>query len=208
MDILGLLAIVATLINLWYCYHERVENFFWNWPAYGLIAVGMFLNHAYANATMLIIQAGVSTYGFFIWTKHRNHNLKEMLLSMIYDRHHLEHRSRSVIATSKMSLQAHLYSIFGIVVISACTYWALSFVNDIAQLTDAVSFSIFLVAAIQLNYKKIESWIYYVAADLFSVVLAYQARNWYNIIALFLFLVLNLICFSRWLKSMKKQLAN
>lgn len=205
MNILELLAVAATVINLWYCYHERVENFFWNWPAYGLIAVGMFLNHAYANATMLIIQAGISTYGFFIWTKHRNHSLKEMLISMIYDRHHIQYRNQSVIAISKMSLRSHLYSIIGIAVISACTYRALGFFNDIEPIIDAVSFAIFPVAAIQLNYKKIDSWIYYVIADLFSMILAYHARNLYNVISLFLFLQLNLICFSRWLKNMKKQ---
>lgn len=204
MNILGLLAIAATIINLWYCYHERVENFFWNWPAYGLIAIGMFLNHAYANATMLIIQAGVSTYGFFIWTKHRNHDFKEMLISMIYDRHHTQYHNQSVIAISKMSLQFHLYSIIAITMISACAYWILGFVDDIAPLTDAMSFSIFLVAAIQLNYKKIDSWVYYATADLLSILLAYHARNWYNITALFIFLIFNLVCFNRWLKTMKK----
>jgi nicotinamide riboside transporter PnuC len=164
----------------------------------------MFLNHAYANATMLVIQAGVSTYGFFIWTQRRNHGFRELLLSMVYDRHHNKCWHQSVIATSRMTLKLHAYSLVAILLTSACAYFVLSVVDDIAPLTDALSFSVFLIAAIQLNYKKIESWLYYVVGDLLSMILACKANNIYNAIALFLFLVLNLICFRRWWKSMNK----
>lgn len=202
MTVLGICAITATLINLWYCYHERVENFFWNWPAYGLIAVGMFLNHAYANAAMQIVQAGVSTYGFFIWTRHRNHNLKQMLYSMVHDRHHRSYPS-PVIATSRMHLNTHFYSLLAILVITAVLYSILRQVNDIAPVIDAISFAFLLIASIQLNYKKIESWIYFIIADLLSLLLAYKAGNWYNMAAVSLLAVLNMVCFARWFKRMK-----
>ncbi|MCX7122733.1 MAG: nicotinamide mononucleotide transporter family protein [Gammaproteobacteria bacterium] len=204
MTALGICAIIATFINLWYCYHERIENFFWNWPAYGLVAVGMFINHAYANAAMQIIQAGVSTYGFFIWTRHRNHSLKQMLYSMVHDRHHRSYPN-PVIATSRMPLKAHLFSLLAIIVMAAILYSILHRVNDIAPITDAVSFTFLLIASIQLNYKKIESWIYFIIGDLLSLLLAYKAHNWYNMIAVSLLIVLNIICFTRWLRSMRKR---
>ncbi len=202
MAILGTCAIIATIINLWYCYYERIENFFWNWPAYGFIAIGMFLNHAYANAFMQVIQAGISTYGFFIWTRYRKHNFKEMLYSMVHDKYRKTF-PQPVIITSTMSLAAHFYSLIAIFSISFMLFFVLDAVNDISPFIDGLSFTIPLVASIQLNYKKIESWIYLAIGDVLSVFLAYKAHNHYNLVALLLFLALNLICFKRWLKNMQ-----
>ena len=201
MIILGVFAVLAAIINIWYSYYERVENFFWNWPAYGLIAAGMFINHAYANGMMQILQATVSTYGYFIWTRHRKQGLRDALLNMVYDRHR-KHLYPSVIVTTRMSLRDHFYSLLAIVVIAACIYGALSFVDDLEPFTDSFSFAILLVAAILLNHKKVESWLYYTVGDLCSMALAYMAHNWYNMVTLSLFVMLCLVCYRRWRSCM------
>src|SRR4051812_34425680 len=108
--ILGILTILSTIINLTYSYFERSENFFWNWPAYGLIAVGMLFDHAYATAVMLIIQAMVSTHGFFIWTRLRNDSWQKRLLTMIYDRDHKKHQAITI-TLSSMTRKQHFYSL-------------------------------------------------------------------------------------------------
>ena len=204
ISILGTLAIIATCINIWYSYYERVEAFFWNWPAYGLIAIGMFLNHAYANAVMQITLATVSTYGFFMWTRHRRQPIKGTLLSMVYDRYH-SHPGYPILATSRMSFKQHIYTFLVIIVISVAIKNVLELVNDISPWLDAISFSIPLLASIQYNYKKVDSWIYFIIADFFSLALAYKAHNWYNVINMILFIVFCFLCFRRWLKCMNKQ---
>lgn len=153
---------------------------------------------------MQIIEAVVSGYGFFIWTRNRNLNLKQTLTSIVYDRYH-KLTQNSVINTSIMSWQLHVYSWVSIVIVAIVTYGVLGFVNDISPVVDALSFAMLMVATIQLNYKKIDSWIYYVIADIFSIVLAFMGHDWYNVIALLLFIVLDLVCFKRWLVQLQKQ---
>ncbi len=204
MVILGILAIIATLINIWYSYHERIENFFWNWPAYGLIAAGMFINHAYANAAMQIVQATVATYGFFIWTQHRKWSIKETLISVLYDKHHKDHEC-PVIATTTMSFKEHIYALLGVLAIFIVVRCILNFVNDISPTVDALSFAVPIIGTILYNHKKVEAWFYYVITNLFSCYLAYQAKNWYNMITVGLLAVLCVLCFKRWLKCMREQ---
>ena len=205
MTIIGILAILASLINLYYSYYERVENFFWNLPSYGLIAVGMFMCGAYANAFMQISIAITSTYGYFIWTKNRKQKYRDALINMIWDRNH---NDCSIIISSRLSLPGHLYSVFGVVIITFCIYYLLSFINDISPGIDALSFAMLFVATIQLNYKKIESWIYYILADCISVVLAYKGNDWYNIVALMIFIILNSICLYAWIRRYIWQQSN
>ncbi len=200
---IGILAVLAMLINIGYSYYERLESFFWNWPAYGLIAVGMFLNHAYANALMQVMQAGISTYGFFNWSRLRKQSLKETLLSMVYDRKYKDH-AHPVIATTRMTLVQHSYALLGGVGVFLLLRWILNFVNDLSPTVDALSFSIYLLAVIQYNHKKIETWIYYFIADIFSGVLAYQAHNWFNVTTMVLMALLCVVCFKRWYRCERK----
>ncbi len=201
MEILGIATIVATLINILYSYFERVENFFWNWPAYGLIAIGMFMDKAYATAIMLMIQAIVSTHGFFIWTKFRDYSWKDKLISVVYDRHHHLYQHITIRPTT-MNLKWHAYAILGTIILFAVTYWILGYTDDISPAIDASSFAIFTAASILLNFKKLENWLYFIAGDIYTVALTYKASNWYNLTSILLFIFLSVITYIRWRKMM------
>jgi hypothetical protein len=204
MIIIGVCTIIASIINLYYSFYERLENFFWNWPAYGLIAVGLYYDRAYATATMNILQVFISSYGFFIWSKQRNHTVKEMLISSIYDKYHTNSTSKSIIGTSNMRFKDHILSIIGIIFFFTVTYYILGYFNDLSRAIDATGFSITAIAAIQFNYKKLESWLYFIVGDSYSCALAYLGHDWYNFISISLFIILNAVIYFRWRSRIQK----
>lgn len=176
MDIYESIAAVASLLSV---YLTAKENK-WCWYI-GIIGIAFYMivfyqNGLYGNFYLQFVFIIQSILGIVNWDKHK--------------------------ADLKPTWLKNWKLIFGIFMISATTVVMLLDANyDRIPTTDGITTTLSVFGMFLLAYKKIDAWLYWLAANLIYVFMFYQSGLLISTITYSIFSVLSIIGLFKWIKS-------
>jgi nicotinamide mononucleotide transporter len=183
-----LLEIIAVLFAAAYLVLV-IRQSIWCWPA-GLISVVLFMfiyfnAKLYMQSSLQVYYIVISIYGWLQWVKGG-------------DQH-------AGVRVQRWPLRAHAAIIASIIVISAIMGWVLTGTDSEYPYLDSFATTAALFTTFMVARKVIENWIYWFVIDALLVYLFWQSELPWNAVLYSIYLVMVVIGFLTWLKTMRAE---
>lgn len=175
MSIIECIAVVFSLFSVGF----TIKNDILSWPIgmIGIIFYGMhFYNlDLYGNMFLQGLFIVQSIYGWYNW-KVIPKNVKW-----------LDNKNKKL-------------SIISTTVLSVIIITILSLTGDKYPLFDGITTTLSIVATVLLSYRKIDSWIYWITADLFYIIFFFYIEDYLSALTYIIFLTLACYGLKEWKK--------
>jgi nicotinamide mononucleotide transporter len=188
--------IVAVIAGFAYLYCT-IKQYIWLWvwgTLSSLLYVYVFYSSVfYAGAVLQLYYVCISIYGYWFWYKNRNRADNE----------------EDTLRVNRAGTQKLIVLIAIIAVISIITgIFLKKFTNSIVPFSDAFTFAGGIVATWMLTRKFIEHWLFWLVIDSFSVVLYFRQKLHLTAILYFVYLVMAVVGYFQWKKSIMQNNEN
>ena len=158
-------------------------------------------NHIYTWPTAII---GVTFYGIFFY---QNHIWGNMFLQVPFFIQSIYGWSKwEVVEDNKIEwLEKHDRNILGLSSFLLTTFitFILMMTGDKSPYFDGITTSLSLIGMTLLAKKKIDTWIYWICADILFVIFFLNEEDYLSSITYFVFLILAITGLKQWKKSLK-----
>ena len=185
-SILEIIAVVFGLLSVWFAKNANILVF----PS-GIISTCIyiyicFFAQLYADMGINLFYAGMSLYGWFIWT-----------------RTGVNKKVRPVSRNTKKEQWAGIAGVFVFFWVILGLLWIFKqndpeYINSYIPYIDAFTTSIFFVGMWFMARKKIENWIYWIVGDIISVPLYFHKGLVFTSFQFFVFLILAVMGYIQW----------
>jgi nicotinamide mononucleotide transporter len=186
---LEFIAVLAGIASVWFSKKEQVLVY----PV-GLINTTIFVylsfkGHLLGEASVNIYYTVMSIYGWWLWT--RKNDQQQTILQIQF-------------STSKELLQQLLFfGSFYIVIYTALYYSKSSFAPGAIPWADALSSAAAYTGMWLMAKKKVESWYYWIATNIFSIPLYFVKGYVFTSVQFFVLLMLAIAGLIEWRKKAK-----
>lgn len=171
------IAIIFSLISTWQAYKKNI----WSWVTGMIGIIGyfyIFMNEKnWANVLLQIVFFIQYIYGWFRWKE----DDRVITLSS----------SKTILKQSGLIVLIYI----------ACYYINVIFKGNLSML-DASTTALSVVAMVLLADKKIESWLYFILADILYITLFASSNHIYSSLLYLAFLIIAIIGFFEWKKEL------
>ena len=179
MSIIEIIAVSFSLISVWLTIRKSI----WCWPI-GIIGILAFLDmfiqeKDWCNMVLQIIFILQSIYGWIYWKHSKNDQVYKM---------------------SKIKLTIKITGIIFIM-----SYFLTRFFNGNFSLLDSITASLSIMGMILTAYKILESWWFWIIADVFYVILFISSGLYLSAITYFIFLILSTSGYITWKNEYDKK---
>ncbi len=184
---LEFIAVLAGIASVWFSKKEQVLVY----PV-GLINTTIFVylsfkGHLLGEVSVNIYYTIMSVYGWWLWT--RKNEQQEAILQIQF-------------STSKELLQQLLFfGFFYIVLYTALYFSKASFAPDAIPWADALSSAAAYTGMWLMAKKKVESWYYWIATNIFSIPLYFVKGYVFTSVQFFVLLMLAIAGLIEWRKK-------
>ena len=182
-------AVLAGIVSVWFSKKEQVLVY----PV-GLINTTIFVylsfkGHLLGEASVNIYYTVMSIYGWWLWT--RKNNQQENILQIRF-------------STSKEWAQQFLFfASFYIILYTALYFSQASFAPGAIPWADALSSAAAYTGMWLMAKKRVESWYYWIATNIFSIPLYFVKGYVFTSVQFFVFLILAIAGLIEWRKKAK-----
>jgi nicotinamide mononucleotide transporter len=186
---LEFIAVLAGIASVWFSKKEQVLVY----PV-GLINTTIFVylsfkGHLLGEASVNIYYTVMSIYGWWLWT--RKNEQQETILQIQF-------------STNKELLQQLLFfAAFYVVLYTALSFSIASFAPGAIPWADALSSAAAYTGMWLMAKKKVESWYYWIATNIFSIPLYFVKGYVFTSVQFFVLLMLAIAGLIEWRKKAK-----
>jgi nicotinamide mononucleotide transporter len=186
---LEFIAVLAGIASVWFSKKEQVLVY----PV-GLINTTIFVylsfkGHLLGEASVNIYYTVMSVYGWWLWT--RKNDQQQTILQIQF-------------STNKELLQQLLFfAAFYVVLYTALSFSKASFAPGAIPWADALSSAAAYTGMWLMAKKKVESWYYWIATNIFSIPLYFVKGYVFTSVQFFLLLMLAIAGLIEWRKKAK-----
>ncbi len=186
---LEFIAVLAGIASVWFSKKEQVLVY----PV-GLINTTIFVylsfkGHLLGEASVNIYYTVMSVYGWWLWT--RKNDQQETILQIQF-------------STNKELLQQLLFfAAFYVVLYTALSFSKASFAPGAIPWADALSSAAAYTGMWLMAKKKVESWYYWIATNIFSIPLYFVKGYVFTSVQFFVLLMLAIAGLIEWRKKAK-----
>jgi len=186
---LEFIAVLAGIASVWFSKKEQVLVY----PV-GLINTTIFVylsfkGHLLGEASVNIYYTVMSVYGWWLWT--RKNEQQETILQIQF-------------STNKELLQQLLFfAAFYVVLYTALSFSKASFAPGAIPWADALSSAAAYTGMWLMAKKKVESWYYWIATNIFSIPLYFVKGYVFTSVQFFVLLMLAIAGLIEWRKKAK-----
>ena len=186
---LEFIAVLAGIASVWFSKKEQVFVY----PV-GLINTTIFVylsfkGHLLGEASVNIYYTVMSIYGWWLWT--RKNDQQQTIIQIQF---------------SSKKERAHQFLFFGffyIVLYTALYFSKASFAPDAIPWADALSSAAAYTGMWLMAKKKVESWYYWIATNIFSIPLYFMKGYVFTSVQFFVLLMLAIAGLIEWRKKAK-----
>lgn len=188
-----IIAAAFGLLSVWYAKKANILVY----PT-GIVSVLLYVYicfnaQLYADMGINAYYFVFSVYGWIIWSK-KDVNKEELPITRSGKKTWII--SIVVFFVSLVVIQALLHVFKS----GDVQYW-----SSIVPYTDTFTTAVFIVAMWQMAIKKVENWIFWIAADVVSVPLYFYKHLVFTSLQYFVFLILAILGYIEWVKLAKEQ---
>ena len=188
-SVLEFIAVLAGIASVWFSKKEQVLVY----PV-GLINTTIFVylsfkGHLLGEASVNIYYTVMSIYGWWLWT--RKNDQQQTIIQIQF---------------SSKKERAHQFLFFGffyIVLYTALYFSKASFAPDAIPWADALSSAAAYTGMWLMAKKKVESWYYWIATNIFSIPLYFVKGYVFTSVQFFVLLMLAIAGLIEWRKKAK-----
>ena len=179
MNIIEIIAVIFSLLSVIFA----VKNNILTWPTaiIGMTFYGIFFyeNHIWGNMCLQIPFFIQSIYGWSKWDVIKNTKVEW-----------LEKHDRNILAISSFLLTTLITSV-------------LIMTGDKSPYFDGITTSFSLIAMTLLAKRKIDTWFYWIIADILFIIFFLNEEQYLSSITYFVFLILAITGLKQWKKNIK-----
>ena len=178
----NLVEIIAAIFSLLSVVFAVKNNIFtWPFAMVGVIFYGLFFyeNHIWGNMFLQIPFFIQAIYGWSKWDLIQDNKVEW-----------LEKHDRNILAISSFLLTTLITS-------------ALIMTGDKSPYFDGITTSFSLIAMTLLAKKKIDTWLYWIVADILFIIFFVNEEQYLSSITYFVFLILAITGLKQWKKNIK-----
>ena len=179
MNNIEILAVIFSLLSVIFAVKNNILT--WPFAIVGVTFYGIFFyqNHIWGNMFLQIPFIIQSIYGWTKWDE-----INEIKVEQ------LEKHDRSILAISSFLLTTFIT-------------FVLIMTGDKSPYFDGITTSLSLIAMVLLAKKKIDTWLYWIIADVLFVAFFLIEGNYLSSITYLVFLILAITGLKQWKKSLK-----
>jgi len=179
MNNIEIIAVIFSLLSVVFAVKNNI--FTWPFAMVGVIFYGLFFyeNHIWGNMFLQIPFFIQSIYGWRKWDLIQDDKVEW-----------LEKHDRNILAISSFLLTIFITFI-------------LIMTGDKSPYFDGITTSLSLIAMTLLAKRKIDTWFYWIIADILFVVFFLNEEQYLSSITYFVFLILAITGLKKWKKSLK-----
>jgi nicotinamide mononucleotide transporter len=182
---------VATFVTL-ACVILGVKRSLWQFPV-GIVGTALFFivvwrSHIYANAALQVFFVAVQFYGWWYWLRGTQGH-------------------RPPIRTTPPQIWLGACAVAVVIAVAVIAPILRAYTTTTTPLVDAHTFTLSVVAQFLLDRKRLESWWVWIAVNILSIWLYYQAQLW-PFLALYVFFFFNAFWgWWEWRNAMRREAA-
>lgn len=181
MSIIEIIAVVFSLLSV----ILTIKNNIWCWPV-GIIGIASYYilfaqNAIWGNTILQIVFLLQSIIGWYNWNKESKYPISWM-----------KNGSREAIIGITILLSVSIYTM-------------IDNKNGVVPILDSITTTLSLVAMVLMSYRKIESWIFWILADLLYMAFFFSIGLYLSTFVYLVFLILAIIGLREWNMSLKER---
>ena len=169
---------------VWLTVRARVSNFPVGLANDAFFFILFLAARLYADAALQIVYFGLGAMGWCAWV-------------------HAD--GRVIRPTSRAGRGELLWLLAFVIVATAFLTWLLSRVHDVAPFLDALTTALSLAAQWLLNFKKVQNWYFWIAADCIYIPLYVTKHLWLTSIVYVVFLALCFRGLVAWRRDLERE---
>jgi nicotinamide mononucleotide transporter len=182
-SVIELIAVAFGLVCVWSMKKESILAFPFGIVNVTLYAYICFESKLYAYSGINMFYAGMSVYGWFVWTR--------------------ENKTNEKIRIARLSKQALILNILAIVIFFIVLRILLVYFTDsVVPTWDAATTAIYIVGMWLLAWKKIENWIAWIIGDVISIGLFAYEKLYFSSFQFLVFTIIAILGFFEWRKKL------